>query len=115
MAPAASLRPWRERANLITEFIRGMPTACPRLLNNSQRPTLTQLCQGRATLATDGRADHPRSGCHHGVESTHAALRGAGRARRARTLGCGLSPVRTRRVAAPAHAARVAGRTRDRP
>jgi diguanylate cyclase (GGDEF)-like protein len=43
--------------------------------------TLTQLCQGVATLAPDGRADHPRSGGDDRVVGSHAPLRGARRPR----------------------------------
>src|SRR3954452_4363186 len=86
--------------------------ARPRLLT---RRTLTRLCQGRATLATNGRADDPRGGCHDGLEAAHAALRGACRARRAGTFVGGLPAVWPGRAAAPAHLARAAGRARHRP
>jgi diguanylate cyclase (GGDEF)-like protein len=43
--------------------------------------TLTQLCQGAATLAADGRADHPRSGGDDRLVGSHAPLRGARRPR----------------------------------
>jgi two-component system, cell cycle response regulator len=45
--------------------------------------TLTQLCQGAATLAPDGRADDPRGSGDDRLVGAHAALRGARRARRA--------------------------------
>jgi two-component system, cell cycle response regulator len=43
--------------------------------------TLTQLCQGTATLAADGRADDPRSGGDDRLVGSHAPLRGARRTR----------------------------------
>jgi HD-GYP domain-containing protein (c-di-GMP phosphodiesterase class II) len=42
--------------------------------------TLTQLCQGAATLAADGRPDDPRSGGDDRLVASHAPLRGARRA-----------------------------------
>jgi HD-GYP domain-containing protein (c-di-GMP phosphodiesterase class II) len=42
--------------------------------------TLTQLCQGAATLAADGRPDDPRSGGDDRLVGSHAPLRGARRA-----------------------------------
>jgi HD-GYP domain-containing protein (c-di-GMP phosphodiesterase class II) len=43
--------------------------------------TLTQLCQGAATLAADGRADHSRSGGDDRLVGSDAPLRGARRPR----------------------------------
>ena len=71
-------------------------------------PTLTQLCQGSATLALSGRADDPRGGGDHRLVAAHAALRRARRAGRARPLGVRLPPLRTGRAAAAAHPARAA-------